>query len=117
MKASYAVKNKIEVMSIYALRLFIFLLFVALCSAPFYVLWNYYEHIDNSKADISIPADLARGLTVGIGSLYMLAGCWVGWKLRTHSIYNDIYDVDDPVKYAEAKAALNAHGRNNGWEE
>lgn len=110
-------KPRVKIFALYFLRVSIFILFCALGAVPFYVLFDYIKAVQDTPGDISIPIGLAKGLVVMLGSVYALIGAWIGWKLRTHSIYNDILDIDTPVKQAEAEAALRDHGVRNGWRE
>lgn len=106
-----------SMIGIYILRASIFLMIYGICFVPFYVIWDYLYEINKTPGDVTITVGLAKGLTIGLGAIYMLGGVIVGWKLRTHSIYNDILEVDNQVKYAELKAAVREYGTQKGWEK
>lgn len=110
-------KPKARLAGIYLLRVFIFCLFCALGAVPFFVIIDYLNQLQANNAMVYMQVVLAKGLIVSLGVQYMLIGVWVGWKLRTHSIYNDILDIDTMPKYIELKSAVLEHGRANGWEK
>ena len=108
-------KGKVKIAAVYFLRIIIFLLFFAMCSVPFFVIFDYLAGIETNAGDVVLTVSLSKGITILLGAMYMLTGTWVGWKLRTHSIYNDIYDIDTKTEYHAALFSLQERGRDKGW--
>jgi len=106
-----------KILLIYAFNLFVFCLFCALGAIPFYIIFDYLYRIQESTSKIEIDVNLVKGLVIMLGACYALIGSWVGWKLRTHSVYNDIMAVTDKTEWDELNTALRDYGERKGWIE
>lgn len=76
---------------------------------------DYIFRIQESGGSLPLTRDGFIQLIAGFGFIFLLMGIFLGRATRTHSVFHDLKNVNDPVTFAELNAAVKQYGMDKGW--